>query len=910
MTLPRTPDDAWLEELWTLARKLAYVRPMGRYPGWHHAIGEDDPDPAVQARREIWRYCNSNLLETPFEYNWWEGLRLNLYLGNDVSRLLFIGGCSDPNEFALLDKFLQPGMVVVDVGANEGLYTAFAARRVGAGGAVLAFEPSSREFARLEKNVELNGLANVKLYRMALFGSDQELELQVAGYEHENLNTLGRFAYPGVEGCGTERVTARRLDGLIAESGLSRVDFVKIDVEGSETRVIEGARTVLQKFRPLILFEALEPALLAQGTSREELWNALRACGYRLYGFDSEGLPVPAEQRSSENMLAAPVEKPLPQEWCGAPDVRMATNPKRKAVPAEPPYLSIVVTTRNDDHGGGLLPRTQTFVNALIGQCKRHGVAAELIMVEWNPPPDRPPLREALHWPAVTGPCQIRFVEVPEPLHARFRHAGVLPLLQMIGKNAGIRRARGKFILATNIDILFSDELMHFLAQEKLQPGRMYRIDRHDVMVDVPVDAPVEEQLAYCQTHHLRVYAREGIFPLTADGDLAPLEHDIVSPDSGITLGNGWFGLEWEGKSPHRAVGDMAELRVSPMEKARSLYLEVEPGPGVRGRSCALRITDEAGALFAEIEIDGRSEVVIQLPPHSGTRGFRLGAVQGGIPTPDDLRIVNFRVFRCGWREQARAPARHNLSPEMGMAPEQSLVPEPNVTPIKAKPVSPAKGVPQKLLGVLHRAAENGPAIPVWVPIPRWVRRFLRFCFRTVEQPAASPLPPVASESAMAAHEVESAAQSLVMEPMESGRTAEFLHTNACGDFTLLAKEDWFALRGYPEWDFYSFHIDSVFCYAAHYGGVREYMLEKPMKIYHIEHGGGWSPESADQLFQRLRAKGIPCLAYTELARMVWQMRLLDNPMIFNLANWGLRQHELQETDLEPLAGHANVEDS
>src|SRR5262245_66531092 len=96
------------------------------------------------------------------------------------------------------------------------------------------------------------------------------------------------------------------------------------------------------------------------------------------------------------------------------------------------PYLSVVVTSRNDDHGGSMLRRMQTFVNALIAQCKRFELPAELIVVEWNPPADKPPLADALQWPADPSPCDVRFVEVPEELHRRFGHSEALPLFQMI----------------------------------------------------------------------------------------------------------------------------------------------------------------------------------------------------------------------------------------------------------------------------------------------------------------------------------------------------------------------------------------------------------------------------------------------------------------------------------------------
>ncbi|MDB5305838.1 MAG: hypothetical protein JWO38_40, partial [Gemmataceae bacterium] len=72
----------------------------------------------------------------------------------------------------------------------------------------------------------------------------------------------------------------------------------------------------------------------------------------------------------------------------------------------EGPYLSVVAAARNDDHGGNLLGRMQLFVNGLLEQCRRHRLPAELVLVEWNPPPDRPRLADALRWPA-GSPCAV-----------------------------------------------------------------------------------------------------------------------------------------------------------------------------------------------------------------------------------------------------------------------------------------------------------------------------------------------------------------------------------------------------------------------------------------------------------------------------------------------------------------------
>ncbi|HET9320053.1 MAG TPA: hypothetical protein VFO27_09760, partial [Bryobacteraceae bacterium] len=90
------------------------------------------------------------------------------------------------------------------------------------------------------------------------------------------------------------------------------------------------------------------------------------------------------------------------------------------------PYISVVVTARNDDHGGGLLRRMQTFVNGWIGQCQKHGLVSELIVVEWNPSEDQPPLMDALQWPADTRPCQVRFIQVPREIHRRYQYGDVM----------------------------------------------------------------------------------------------------------------------------------------------------------------------------------------------------------------------------------------------------------------------------------------------------------------------------------------------------------------------------------------------------------------------------------------------------------------------------------------------------
>jgi hypothetical protein len=154
-----------------------------------------------------------------------------------------------------------------------------------------------------------------------------------------------------------------------------------------------------------------------------------------------------------------------------------------RLTPPRDPALSVVATTRNDDHGGNQLARTQIFIDGLAEQSDRFELPIELVLVEWNPPPDRPSLSEALSWPQA-GWLQPRILVVPPDVHGRLRHAEALPLFQFIAKNVGIRRATAGFVLATNIDILFSDELFTWFAHGP-KPGVLYRVDRLDVVADL-----------------------------------------------------------------------------------------------------------------------------------------------------------------------------------------------------------------------------------------------------------------------------------------------------------------------------------------------------------------------------------------------------------------------------------------
>ena len=134
------------------------------------------------------------------------------------------------------------------------------------------------------------------------------------------------------------------------------------------------------------------------------------------------------------------------------------------------------------------------------------------------------------------------------------------------------------------------------------------------------------------------------------------------------------------------------------------------------------------------------------------------------------------------------------------------------------------------------------------------------------------------------------------------------VHTNACGDFTLLSCDDWFRLRGYPEWEIFSWHIDSVLLHQAIRSGIREIDLPGAYQTYHIEHGigSGYTPEGADTLFARLDEQGLPYIDWAGFLQIVAEMdsnQKDGRAIMYNQGDWGLANLALPEISIESPVG-------
>ncbi len=202
--------------------------------------------------------------------------------------------------------------------------------------------------------------------------------------------------------------------------------------------------------------------------------------------------------------------------------------------------ISFVATSRNDNHGGDVLRRTQSFVNGLARQCERHKLTGELVLVDWNPPAARAPLADVIQWPASDW-LTAKVVTVPHALHLTLPNARSLPMFQMIAKNVGIRRASGDFIIATNIDILFSDELFNWLGTADLENNTVYRSDRWDIPNEIQLEPDFDRLLDRAQNEAIRKNLRNGTHVLVGDQWMTPRQSHLGHPFLGAV------GQELEG---------------------------------------------------------------------------------------------------------------------------------------------------------------------------------------------------------------------------------------------------------------------------------------------------------------------------------------------------------------------------
>ncbi len=189
---------------------------------------------------------------------------------------------------ALFGHLLRAGETFFDVGSNFGYFALLGAKRVGEGGAdgkVYAFEPDPRNLARLRRNVARNGLRQVEVVPLGLFDSRRVMRFHLAAEAEDNLGTSSLV--DAGAGRATMEIAVTSLDEYLRGTAVTRIDLLKMDIEGAEGAAIAGAAETLRSGKVKYLLLELHQAILGEERLRQVL-RAMGEAGYRAYYIDED----------------------------------------------------------------------------------------------------------------------------------------------------------------------------------------------------------------------------------------------------------------------------------------------------------------------------------------------------------------------------------------------------------------------------------------------------------------------------------------------------------------------------------------------------------------------------------------------------------------------------------------------
>lgn len=242
--------------------------------------------------RKHFAATNAELIVSDFDGDLVLPVRLNEHMESRI----FWYGRYNRDVLILLRRLLQPGNVLLDIGANIGEIAMVAAKAVGSEGRIYAFEPAEDLADRLQVNIDRNQLPQISIIRKGLSNACGRQMLYASemyggdGMSHSGMNTLHRTDIRSQPIGEIELVTA---DGYFANLDLDHVDGIKIDVEGSELAALEGARRILVRHQPWIVIEVNEEMSQAAGHESNAILQFLAELGYSFQCIGRKGRLLP-----------------------------------------------------------------------------------------------------------------------------------------------------------------------------------------------------------------------------------------------------------------------------------------------------------------------------------------------------------------------------------------------------------------------------------------------------------------------------------------------------------------------------------------------------------------------------------------------------------------------------------------
>lgn len=202
----------------------------------------------------------------------------------------------ESQEVGTFQRIIKPGMIIVDAGANIGLYSLISSRLVGEDGKVFSFEPSKETFGRLLINIKLNGISNISAVNCGLGDqSNQKLILrQDKGYGDAERYLFAANEAPPIklenmnEIYIEEEIIIDTLDNYLHKINVNKIDFLKIDTEGFEYYILKGAEQVLLNSPNLvILMECTQLGTARARTSQKEVFDFLNKLNFNIFYWNS-----------------------------------------------------------------------------------------------------------------------------------------------------------------------------------------------------------------------------------------------------------------------------------------------------------------------------------------------------------------------------------------------------------------------------------------------------------------------------------------------------------------------------------------------------------------------------------------------------------------------------------------------
>lgn len=260
----------------------------------------------------IRRWASRHAPQTPLSIDNFRGnARFKCFLREHMGGQIFFRGSYSGDQLTIIENLLDIDGVFIDVGANQGEFS-IAAAKVVSQGKVIAFEPVSEYRERLLENIRLNDFGNIQVISAAL--GEQEGFLPIYdqqenfsdGTRNEGLPTL--FASESRH-YAREIVPVKTLDDVLNDSTISRVDIIKLDIEGAEWIALRGAIKTLARYRPILILEIGKETCKTAGYEPEAFIEWLASINYRIEKIIEGGKTRainPASLEDFQNVVAYP----------------------------------------------------------------------------------------------------------------------------------------------------------------------------------------------------------------------------------------------------------------------------------------------------------------------------------------------------------------------------------------------------------------------------------------------------------------------------------------------------------------------------------------------------------------------------------------------------------------------------